>query len=740
MPGLRYLIHGIPPTPILDPPYTGGGTGGSGGSSSINSVEQWGTLNDPIPDVSGYTQLPDPYAAMAAPTGVAQAWSAPAADWKGVHLEPANDGSATQLYWSKALAAGAIANSAQFSLVIAVKQTRWMPNAKTILKCPGGLSVQLASDTPHAGWIKLTKSGGVLDLGGRMNIASMPFGRDRYTMMFVSVDLTLGYPAGLKWWIENHKPNYAGITGNTFNAFGTFGFNAAGTIVALGDPADGKRSPDMEIGMMWFAAGSAIDFDVQANRDAFRYAGSIDKTTGACLGVTPHLFLNSDNATAANRVADWKANPNKGSLGALTYTSGTGSDVVAQETTGRVITDAGPTGLRPTVPIAKAIDAILVTNGGSGYTSAPTVVITGAGTGASARANISGGVVTSVDVLAGGQDYATASIAFSGGGGAGATATAQVSDYVRVFADDMKRTPPDATSRYYLANGWLNEENTCLMLSGNSLVYDRPKWKTIFHDTGFANPPRCNYSTGESQQHLDNGGTVYTVPAGGLLDIVITNPGMGYLWAPKVTVSGNGSQRATATLDKYGRVSSINIQNRGGGLAANPTVTIEAPHEVGGVQATASAVYSPSAVSYWLPPSLTENFQFFNNTTTGVLRLWGRNTASLLDSNQKSIRRAVGTDFISAMITTRDWIEMTPGGYLEVRMKIGRGVYPKTLASHFGAIYTRHVAVGTWGEHDLIEHLGSHPTFTPQTVHGDGGGGTVVRTETTEDREGAYHT
>jgi len=67
---------------------------------------------------------------------------------------------------------------------------------------------------------------------------------------------------------------------------------------------------------------------------------------------------------------------------------------------------------------------VAVTAGGSGYTSAPTVTITG-GSGGSATATVSGGAVTAVTMTAYGSGYtALPTISFSGGGGSGATATA----------------------------------------------------------------------------------------------------------------------------------------------------------------------------------------------------------------------------------------------------------------------------------------------------------------------------
>lgn len=55
------------------------------------------------------------------------------------------------------------------------------------------------------------------------------------------------------------------------------------------------------------------------------------------------------------------------------------------------------------------VDAITVTNGGSGYLTAPTISFTGGGgTGAAATATISGGVVTVITVTNGGSGYTSA--------------------------------------------------------------------------------------------------------------------------------------------------------------------------------------------------------------------------------------------------------------------------------------------------------------------------------------------
>jgi len=72
------------------------------------------------------------------------------------------------------------------------------------------------------------------------------------------------------------------------------------------------------------------------------------------------------------------------------------------------------------------LGGIKVLNGGSGYTTAPTVQITGGGgTGATATATVSAGKVSTITLSTPGTGYTTApTITLSGGGGNGATASA----------------------------------------------------------------------------------------------------------------------------------------------------------------------------------------------------------------------------------------------------------------------------------------------------------------------------
>jgi len=72
------------------------------------------------------------------------------------------------------------------------------------------------------------------------------------------------------------------------------------------------------------------------------------------------------------------------------------------------------------------ISSISISNPGTGYTTAPTVTITGDGTGATAIATIVNGSIQSIEVSNRGIDYSRAIITITGGGGYGATAIAVI--------------------------------------------------------------------------------------------------------------------------------------------------------------------------------------------------------------------------------------------------------------------------------------------------------------------------
>jgi len=111
-----------------------------------------------------------------------------------------------------------------------------------------------------------------------------------------------------------------------------------------------------------------------------------------------------------------------------------------------------PKEIAPYTAASDVLDSIAVSQGGTNYTSAPSVTITPAaqdpGAGATAIAAIANGVVTGVTITNAGSGYkAPPTIGFTGGGGAGAAATAKVkhADAKPAQIEEMKLEVPILT-------------------------------------------------------------------------------------------------------------------------------------------------------------------------------------------------------------------------------------------------------------------------------------------------------
>jgi hypothetical protein len=134
------------------------------------------------------------------------------------------------------------------------------------------------------------------------------------------------------------------------------------------------------------------------------------------------------NSTAAISITGWAMN---GAGTVATFYTPTNLGAAPGSTVSLSGFSAGTflNGQTPTVSsgMTGTITAINVTNGGSGYTSPPTIAFSGGGgTGAAATAVLTSQAVTSIIVTSAGSGYTTLpTVAFSGGAGTGAAATVQ---------------------------------------------------------------------------------------------------------------------------------------------------------------------------------------------------------------------------------------------------------------------------------------------------------------------------
>ena len=160
--------------------------------------------------------------------------------------------------------------------------------------------------------------------------------------------------------------------------------------------------------------------------------------------------------------------------------------------------------IAPTFLNAGGVTAIAVRTGGSGYTSAPAVAITGGGgSGATATAQYSG--VTTLTLTGGGTGYTlNPTVAFSGGGGSGAAAVAVISNAGVVTA--------------------------VTITSGG---------------TGYTSTPAVTITAASGG--AGSGATATAaVSTGQVTGFTITNAGSGYISAPAVALTGGVGTGATA--------------------------------------------------------------------------------------------------------------------------------------------------------------------------------------------------
>jgi len=171
------------------------------------------------------------------------------------------------------------------------------------------------------------------------------------------------------------------------------------------------------------------------------------------------------------------------------------------------------------------IDEIIVTVGGSGYTTPPTVVVVGDGEGATATATLSGTEVSSVTVTNAGSGYTFALVQFIGGGGTNARAE------VSLRASDLPITVNQDVASYAIAAG-----------SGINFV------NVLNTGTG--------YLTSTTSVAIEGDGVgaeaVATVINGSVVSVTVTERGKGYTFA-NVNITGDGANAsARAVIEPQG--------------------------------------------------------------------------------------------------------------------------------------------------------------------------------------------
>lgn len=224
----------------------------------------------------------------------------------------------------------------------------------------------------------------------------------------------------------------------------------------------------------------------------------------------------------------------------------------------------GSSALASTSLINRGLQFIRVTNGGSNYTSTPSVVISRPPTGgiqASAIARIGGGRITSVEIINPGIGYTIPpSISFVGGNGSGATATVGISTTGGIGPILVNR----AGGKYVIPP---------------LVTFSTPKHVGA-SATAIIDGPVVGMGVSVLSAVISIGSSAFLFPGG-------TTGGVFYKTAPTVTFSlptgGGGVATATAILDDYnltgGTVASISLLAEGKfyNPSSPPQVTISHP-------------------------------------------------------------------------------------------------------------------------------------------------------------------
>ena len=177
--------------------------------------------------------------------------------------------------------------------------------------------------------------------------------------------------------------------------------------------------------------------------------------------------------------------------------------------------------------VTDGVRGIKVTAQGTGYTSQPTVVITGGGgSGAAATANISSGKVISIDVTNAGTGYTSApTVSFSGGSGSGATATSTIETKPAFLAGERISTtdlstsalaasssPTGTGSSVSVADGVFYVNGNFIKIDSQTLVLEKYS-KTPSYKIGIT-VTETLISSGDDSTLLDNaqGSTNFSAP------------------------------------------------------------------------------------------------------------------------------------------------------------------------------------------------------------------------------------
>jgi hypothetical protein len=255
------------------------------------------------------------------------------------------------------------------------------------------------------------------------------------------------------------------------------------------------------------------------------------------------------------------------------------------------LTGGGGTYDATTVTVRSPIHSISVVEGGSGYSTRPSVTITtpangGRLTQATAEAVIEGKLAT-VTLQQQGSGYSSPP-AVSVAGGSGAVITPTMDGYVANITLTNKGEKYTSSPSVSISGGggsgataFATIDKTTQSVSGVTL---------ILQGSGYTSAPTVKFSGGGGEGAAANAALLYSVKS-----LTLDKAGTGYPESPTVTIEGGGGVGATATATISGSVVSIDVLNPGlyqSRKSSTGVTQIEWPQVTLSGNATAAPVFS----------------------------------------------------------------------------------------------------------------------------------------------------
>jgi len=237
------------------------------------------------------------------------------------------------------------------------------------------------------------------------------------------------------------------------------------------------------------------------------------------------------------------------------------------------------------------ITSVTIIDSGSGYTSTPAIAFVGVGTGGTATAYIDG--VVSVEVTHGSFGYSTApSVVFTGGGGSGATAEAVINDAGIITAINVTfsgggyTSAPTVTFTGMVVDLDVTNGGTGYISAPTVTIAPPPSGTTATAIVNFSGvllrdvdraAGGVDYTSDPSARVATDDGGYHSllkaeISTNSVVGIPVTSAGSGYNTPPQISFSGGGGCAAATASVSGGGVVSASVSLPGKGYTSLPLV------------------------------------------------------------------------------------------------------------------------------------------------------------------------